>query len=110
VQAIEKKDKEAEALRRMSSVYDATPAFGKANDTKDVRAMSMRICACLLYMCVYVCMYVCMYVWMCASGARACVCVWTRADQYDGAGTNVGRGPLLARTCMCVRVCVAGGG
>jgi hypothetical protein len=75
VQAIEKKDKEAEALRRMSSVYDATPAFGKANDTKDVRAMSMRICACLLYiyMCVYVCMYVC--VCGCVQVGRVRVCV-----------------------------------
>ena len=36
-QSIEKKDKEIEALRKMTVVYDNTPNFGKATDTKDVR-------------------------------------------------------------------------
>ena len=36
-QSIEKKDKEIEALRKMTAVYDNTPNFGKATDTKDVR-------------------------------------------------------------------------
>jgi len=39
-QAIEKKDKEIEGLVRMTAVYEGTPQFGRASETKEVGVAS----------------------------------------------------------------------
>ncbi len=35
-EAIAKKEKELEALKKITKVYDATPSFGRAADAQDV--------------------------------------------------------------------------